>query len=378
MHMIMRFPCPGGGWVIVGPRLHPRYVEGTPVRGSAPRFYPGNCFAPPDETGPSAQFIDPGSESLRGNAALHREFAEIELTEKGVVGFFENHPDLGTEPGAHFVPNVYMGKHVCGECCAPISAKIAPTEAACNVLALRRATRLWDMVRRNDQARLRHHISLATPEDYAPRRRDSGPPEVFEVSISPPDDPAQSPAFIYDSHPDLPAGKQPPPPELRERSYIVGLGAEVGPVGKGKEIDRRPAARAYVISLINAMLAGGLSAHVVEGPGKQGRRELQLVPRSALAAIWLQFAQEVTGDFIPAKCPVCGEWFRPVKHRDRMYCKGKCDVKAHRIRKMASKLKDEGMSLNASIKVTAEKFKVDVAVVLQLVSAQRKEDRRDT
>jgi hypothetical protein len=225
----------------------------------------------------------------------------------------------------------------------------APKERAIlEALVLRRCVLLWDMVRRGDQARLARHIKRS-------------------------DDPRLGPVFTYDSHPDLPAGQKAPPPDVRERSPIEGVDAGPKPTATAKSEDLRPAARAYLAGVINKKLEGGLDVRVSERPGSPGPMKMHLVPRTLLAGLWLQFANEVTGKFTPSECPVCKEWFRPVKHHDRVYCSnnGKCKVQAHRIRKRAELLLAQGMSP----KQVAEQENLDESVLRRLLDSRRKEKK---
>ena len=237
-----------------------------------------------DSPTPMEDFIDPGSESLRRDSALYREFAEVKPTEEGVRAFLEKHTDLGTEP-----PAIYGARR-------PDTFFVFPADykqddvtgrAILEAILMRRCVSLWDMVRRNDQKLLARHF-----------RRSN--------------DPSRGLLFTYDSHPRLPRDQRPSPPDFRERSSIIGSNTYLEQLARSKPNDLRPAARAYLAGVINYKLKSGLSGHVIDVPGIQKRMELHLVPQTLLAALWFQFAEEVTGNFTSSRCLFCQGWFRPI------------------------------------------------------------------
>lgn len=69
---------------------------------------------------------------------------------------------------------------------------------------------------------------------------------------------------------------------------------------------------------------------------KNNRLELLIEPKSLVSAIWLQFAQSLEGAPELIKCPVCGDYFRIVKGRNRKSrktCSDACKSKLNRERK---------------------------------------------
>jgi hypothetical protein len=125
------------------------------------------------------------------------------------------------------------------------------------------------------------------------------------------------------------------------------------------------------MGVINNRLSDAMSVQVIESPGGKGRMELHYVPRSLAAALWMQFADEVTGGGESARCLICGRWFRLDKHKDRVYCGDTCNVRASRTRKKAKAMMAEGKTL----KQAARALKMRVAILEKLLAPKtRKED----
>jgi hypothetical protein len=62
---------------------------------------------------------------------------------------------------------------------------------------------------------------------------------------------------------------------------------------------------------------------------------LVLSPKNLLGALWLQFAQAISGNKIFRECDECSTWFEVSKSAfrvNRMYCSGACKAKAYRRR----------------------------------------------
>jgi hypothetical protein len=63
---------------------------------------------------------------------------------------------------------------------------------------------------------------------------------------------------------------------------------------------------------------------------------LVLTPKNLLGALWLQFAQAVSGNKVFRECDECSTWFEVSKAAfriNRMYCSGACKAKAYRRRR---------------------------------------------
>jgi hypothetical protein len=290
--------------------------------------------------GSAGDVIDFCVESLQRGEAIFHDVAGIEPTEEGVRTFLQRHPELGTEPEDLITPLVLPGTVLQTHGPRPPAT---PNEwAVFNTVILCQCVRLWELVQRNDQVRLAHYIKPHPNEDSW---------------------------FIYSSHPDLPADQYPLPYDFQ----IWLIQAHAGPDRKAKteSQDLRPLVLECLRRLINLMLEHRVNARVCERRGSEGRMELAVVPQTRLAALWLQFAQEVTGKIPPSRCPVCQEPFRPTKHRDRMYCSsGKCKVTAHRIRKRAERQLADGVSFEE----VAKQENLDESVLRNLLETWRKKD----
>ena len=78
---------------------------------------------------------------------------------------------------------------------------------------------------------------------------------------------------------------------------------------------------------------------------------LQITPKNLLAAMWLQFAQAVTGDKEYRQCKQCGKPFEislapEGMRKSREYCTDPCRFKAYRERQgKARRLDSEGVAV---------------------------------
>jgi hypothetical protein len=66
--------------------------------------------------------------------------------------------------------------------------------------------------------------------------------------------------------------------------------------------------------------------------------KMQIQPRNLLGAMFLQAAQDFTGELVPRKCLLCDKWFDVGAGEDankatRLYCSDTCRMKAYRLRK---------------------------------------------
>lgn len=97
-------------------------------------------------------------------------------------------------------------------------------------------------------------------------------------------------------------------------------------------------AQLWLQSEVNQGLKGGAWSRLLwesEGFSSLG---LFIVPRSLIAALWLQLAQAISGNRELRSCPACEEWFEitPEKARtNRLYCSDACKSRAFRNRQRA-------------------------------------------
>jgi len=119
-----------------------------------------------------------------------------------------------------------------------------------------------------------------------------------------------------------------------------------------KSNDLVPAAFELVQEILNSQLSQfSLSAKVVWNPNELAMA-FQIVPVVLLGAIWLQFAQAVSGNKEYRNCDQCGTPFEislapEGKRKNRKFCKDACRFKAYRERQSkARELHAKGLSVS--------------------------------
>jgi hypothetical protein len=182
-------------------------------------------------------------------------------------------------------------------------------------------------------------------------------------------DPRKTPGvtWFYDSHPGLPRGKRPFRAGGRERSPIedrVLQPAERALVSQG---DLRPVARIHVMSVVNKKLDGGVNLTVMHSAAGPDLMRCQLIPKTLLHAMWFQFAEELTGSGTYSECPICSQWFRADKHKDKVYCSARCMVKASRLRQEARALKAQVKTLDE----IAEGLRISMGTLARLLATEK-------
>ena len=77
------------------------------------------------------------------------------------------------------------------------------------------------------------------------------------------------------------------------------------------------------------------------------RGRLHLVPTSLLGALWLQFAQAITGNKDYRRCARCNTWFElspEASRTNKLYCSDACKMKSYRDRQAeARRLHGQGL-----------------------------------
>ena len=140
-------------------------------------------------------------------------------------------------------------------------------------------------------------------------------------------------------------------PEERAKLFAQGLTPPVGKSqwvihAKTEEGQRRlekitrndvvAPALMFVQSEINKRLREGISPALLLDQDYSGLK-LYYMPEDLRSLLWLQVAQEVSGQITVNRCEVCGNEipisFKPGSRRDRKYCKRACSQKAYRERK---------------------------------------------
>ena len=84
-------------------------------------------------------------------------------------------------------------------------------------------------------------------------------------------------------------------------------------------------AKYYVFHKVNKHIEGHVSPKIL--PFLEDR--IYLFPDSLLAALWVMFLMEITGNVRIRQCDVCGEWKEVALTRSSFYCSNTCRQKAY-------------------------------------------------
>jgi hypothetical protein len=263
---------------------------------------------------------------LQRGMALHRELAATEPTAEGVAAFANRYGPLGLGPGDTVrlksgLKNTWGGA-IRGELLQGWQREI---------IWIREAVRLWDMVQEGDADGLKQVIEW----EGSGRVHYYPPPEVEEALGGErwreiPDESRRN----YKGQDIL--GNAPNGDQLRQH---VRQGDVVVP------------ALVFVQNRINAEIWRNVGPALLWDAARK-RTVSQEVPRNLLAAAYLQFAQEMLFLREPQRCQVCGRWFdltpgagasSRLRRSDRETCSTACRSKAYRQRQeRARQLHAEG------------------------------------
>jgi hypothetical protein len=246
---------------------------------------------------------------------LFRVFADTEPSQAGIKAFADRFGPLGgnierqiplsDQPNAKGVP---LGT---GE---PLGAWNE------EILMMRFAIDIWEAARNGDVGRLERVIFW---------REDGSGVQIL-------------------SHPELPDGQLPDPPDRVERAWIAGTHLGDDMLGRFVRGDLVKPALHYVQSTINRQLEGRASPRLLWDAQRE-RLSLYIMPEGLIGALWLQFARAVERDSQFRQCAECGIWFelaRGTARSDKLYCSTPCRTKAYRKRQAAAvRLHGEGRSL---------------------------------
>jgi hypothetical protein len=95
-------------------------------------------------------------------------------------------------------------------------------------------------------------------------------------------------------------------------------------------------AKYYVYHKVNEHLEGHVAPKIL--PFLKDR--IYLFPDSLLAALWVMFLMEITGNVRIRQCDVCKEWKEEALTRSSFYCSNTCRQKAYYKRKRAKQKKE--------------------------------------
>lgn len=128
------------------------------------------------------------------------------------------------------------------------------------------------------------------------------------------------------------------------KGYVPGLVTEVlaSPQKNPELLERwqvgmpiKPA-KYYVYHKVNEHLEGHVAPKILPFLNDK----IYLFPDSLLAALWVLFLMELTGNVRIRQCDVCGEWKEVALTRSSFYCSDACRQKAYYKRKRAKQKKE--------------------------------------
>jgi hypothetical protein len=214
------------------------------------------------------------------------------------------------------------------------------------VLAMRRALCVWDLLRKNESSTLLRHFrwrkvtdellggvpkNVFRPDDFG------GPLNEFSRRFH------RDFVLVFDSHPDTIAGRRPPYPDRRALELVSW---SEFPQGDGNsEWDRllnQPDAMAFARAYLRQVITYHFNRFVESRllwSGTETPRRVQWT-RTLLGALWLQFEQAITGrkEYRPCQLTGCGRWIEislTAGRRTRKYCSDNHRVQAFQARKKA-------------------------------------------
>jgi hypothetical protein len=159
---------------------------------------------------------------------------------------------------------------------------------------------------------------------------------------------------LYESR----SGSRPDYPDLGDSWELIEPVEDLFRVG-----DVLMPARFLVQRWINKQLMGNTGPQL-RYDVRTAKQVMQIFPTTLLSAMWLQFAQAVSGSRKHKNCPVCGTWFEIApkgvirtkngdgpKRMNRVFCSDSCKTKDYRDRKVSAlELKAQGKTVAAIAK----------------------------
>jgi hypothetical protein len=248
---------------------------------------------------------------LHEHTALFRVFAAVTPTKEGILEFANTYGNLREKEEAVIEDSEANVELATGETYNAWRREI---------IEMSRLVPLWDMVQRRDTASLSRHIIWS---DDCPLTFDNRS-TLADVHV------------YYDSHPQLQPNQDPEPPDQRIK-YLMAMGVGIPEAWRrGSSPDHFIApALVFIQNQINLFLQGNLSALLQRSPESR-YPTLQFMPQGLSGAVWLQFAQAISGNKAYRECKECRRWFEiteSTKRSDATFCLNRCRQRAY-VRRM--------------------------------------------
>ncbi|MHB1424799.1 MAG: hypothetical protein ACYC3I_16635 [Gemmataceae bacterium] len=248
---------------------------------------------------------------------LFRIFSEVELSREAILAFANGYGFLGL-PRQGFLDHPW-----------PPAFETAESlyDWASEIEKMRQAVEVWDLLRDNDKAGLRRLFRWGHRQSIAPDDWGSRPRQANKVNSGPY-------WWFYNSHP----GKKKPnidpdraiawPGETTDSMLAVPGLCEKG--------DIMTPARLFLTKWLNRSLEG-VASPTMKYDKKSRRLNLHIVPKTLLAAMWLQLARAIDTDKTYRRCKACPRWFEVSagnSRADRLFCSDACKSRDYRTKKL--------------------------------------------
>jgi hypothetical protein len=265
---------------------------------------------------------------LRHNRGLFRNFAEVQPTQEGIRAFANLYGHLGGDLSKHLIlPNKLGGS---GEELSAWQNEI---------VTMRQTVALWDMVQQSDTQGLARYI------EWEKDPKDSKKGDILGVQ--------------YNSHPNMQPGAFPPKGDQSVSAWIATTN-EPETLARFRVGDVIQPALFYLQRVVNERLRARVVPRLLWDT-ERIQLELHIVPGSLIGALWLQFAQAISGNITYRRCEVCGTWFDllpPITRKSRQFCSNACRSKAYREKQIeAQRLHGQGVP----IKEVARRLQTEIA-----------------
>jgi hypothetical protein len=240
---------------------------------------------------------------LQEEPGLFRTFASIEPSPEGIVAFAGDYGNL-----TKTCPILVWQEEV---------------------LAMRRAICVWELLRNNRFAELRKHFKWrALSEEMWDVLEERGWGLAYKETI-----------LVFDSHPDMRAGQRPQYPDRRAMEPVSWYEF---PEEEYQKLIDEPDGMTFARGYLRQTIEHYSKEHVHSKLYWSGTKALSraLWPADLLGALWLQFEEAITGrkEYRPCAFAGCGTWLEisaAAGRTTKQYCSDNCRVKAFQARKKA-------------------------------------------